>query len=206
MPTKVLRLPCVKDRTGLARSTIYAHMAADTFPSPHSTSLRCVGWLESDIEDWLRPASAGPDSDKGANNEPPRGGQRQMPAVYLRSKRRRHLLTTDCLLYDTSCPLHSVRPVTTVRITQQLLDAYRLDPSQMSGHAGCWYKQTRHQNTSKMAFFWKAKSTLWASLPMPGSAQKTRKSALCCPQTRANATREGWHEQDGPEYRCSNHR
>ena len=53
MPTKVLRLPCVKDRTGLARSTIYAHMAADSFPHPIQLGPRCVGWLESDIEDWL---------------------------------------------------------------------------------------------------------------------------------------------------------
>ena len=46
---------------------------------------------------------------------------------------------------DTSCPLHSVRPVTTVRITQQLLDAYRLDPSQLDERARRLLVQT---NTS----------------------------------------------------------
>ncbi len=53
MATTVLRLPVVKARTGLSRSTIYLRIAKGTFPPPISLGARAVGWLESDIEEWL---------------------------------------------------------------------------------------------------------------------------------------------------------
>ena len=49
----ILRLPQVKSRTGLSRSTIYLRLSQKTFPKPISLGDRAVGWLESDIEDWL---------------------------------------------------------------------------------------------------------------------------------------------------------
>lgn len=53
MAKVVLRLPLVKARTGLSRSTIYLRIAEGSFPKPVSLGARAVGWLESDIEQWL---------------------------------------------------------------------------------------------------------------------------------------------------------
>ena len=53
MAHKILRLPSVKDRTGLSRSTIYLHISKGVFPKSISLGERAVGWLESDIDEWL---------------------------------------------------------------------------------------------------------------------------------------------------------
>ena len=53
MSHKVLRLPSVKDKSGLSRSTIYLRIKKGEFPKPISLGDRAVGWLEKDIEDWL---------------------------------------------------------------------------------------------------------------------------------------------------------
>lgn len=49
----ILRLPAVKLRTGLSRSTIYLRVAQGTFPAPISLGERAVGWVESEIDAWL---------------------------------------------------------------------------------------------------------------------------------------------------------
>ncbi len=53
MTNVILRLPAVKLRTGLSRSTIYLRVAQGTFPAPISLGARAVGWLESEIHDWI---------------------------------------------------------------------------------------------------------------------------------------------------------
>ncbi|MBN8285061.1 AlpA family transcriptional regulator [Zoogloea sp.] len=53
MATSILRLPGVKARTGLSRSTIYVRIAAGTFPKPVSLGDRAVGWVEAEIQLWL---------------------------------------------------------------------------------------------------------------------------------------------------------
>ena len=53
MATKILRLPNVKARTGLSRSTIYLRISQNQFPKPIPLGGRAVGWLDSDIESWL---------------------------------------------------------------------------------------------------------------------------------------------------------
>ncbi len=53
MSHKILRLPAVKDLTGLSRSTIYFHIANKQFPPSISLGARAVGWLEEDINNWL---------------------------------------------------------------------------------------------------------------------------------------------------------
>ncbi len=53
MQTKILRLPEVKDRIGLSRSTVYLRISENRFPTPISLGGRAVGWLESEIENWL---------------------------------------------------------------------------------------------------------------------------------------------------------
>lgn len=54
MATTILRLPTVKARTGLSRSTIYLRMSQGEFPKPVSLGRRAVGWVETEIDDWLR--------------------------------------------------------------------------------------------------------------------------------------------------------
>ena len=49
----VLRRQQVQDRTGLARSSIYALIASAQFPSPIRLSANTVGWLEHEIENWI---------------------------------------------------------------------------------------------------------------------------------------------------------
>ena len=53
MADTILRLPAVKARTGLSRSTLYLRIKAGTFPEPVSLGLRAVGWVESEIDEWL---------------------------------------------------------------------------------------------------------------------------------------------------------
>lgn len=49
----ILRLPQVKQRTGLSRSTIYALVKSGQFKKPISLGARAVGWLESDVEEFI---------------------------------------------------------------------------------------------------------------------------------------------------------
>lgn len=50
----ILRLPTVKARTGLSRSTIYLRIAEGSFPKPISLGGRAVGWIEAEVNDWLK--------------------------------------------------------------------------------------------------------------------------------------------------------
>ena len=49
----MLRLPTVKERVSLGRSSIYAAIKRGTFPAPVRLSERAVAWVESDIDAWL---------------------------------------------------------------------------------------------------------------------------------------------------------
>lgn len=50
---KLIRLRDVQQMTGLARSTIYAYIAADNFPKQVKLGQRCVAWHVDDIESWI---------------------------------------------------------------------------------------------------------------------------------------------------------
>jgi prophage regulatory protein len=50
--SRLLRMPAVRQLTGLGRSTIYRLMAAHQFPSAVQLSSRAVGWRLSDLEQW----------------------------------------------------------------------------------------------------------------------------------------------------------
>ena len=54
MVNSILRLPTVKNRTGLSRSSIYLRISQGVFPEQISLGGRAVGWVESEVEDWLR--------------------------------------------------------------------------------------------------------------------------------------------------------
>jgi prophage regulatory protein len=53
MSNTILRLPAVKTRTGLSRSTIYLRASEGTFPQPVSLGARAKGWIESEVDAWL---------------------------------------------------------------------------------------------------------------------------------------------------------
>lgn len=53
-PTRMLRLPEVLARTGLSRSTIYVRLDQGRFPRPVSLGGRAVGWVEAELDEWLR--------------------------------------------------------------------------------------------------------------------------------------------------------
>jgi len=52
-PAQILRLADVRRRVGLSRSTIYARIAAGTFPGTVRIGENSVGWLDADIDDWI---------------------------------------------------------------------------------------------------------------------------------------------------------
>ena len=57
-PVRILRSPEVEARTGLSRSTIYRWRVAGRFPPPVVMGGRTVGWLESDVDTWIRERAA----------------------------------------------------------------------------------------------------------------------------------------------------
>jgi prophage regulatory protein len=50
---RILRRRKVEGRTGKSRSSIYKGIQDGTFPAPIRLGPRSVGWLESDIDDWI---------------------------------------------------------------------------------------------------------------------------------------------------------
>jgi prophage regulatory protein len=51
-PASFLRLNEVIRLTGLARSTVYRLMAANSFPAPCRLGARAVGWRNTDVAQW----------------------------------------------------------------------------------------------------------------------------------------------------------
>ena len=62
-----LRRKQVETRTGLSRSTIYQYIKDGTFPKPVPLGPRAVGWLESDVTDWI---AARVKSARGGSGQP----------------------------------------------------------------------------------------------------------------------------------------
>ena len=50
---RVLRLPDVKARTGLSRSSIYAYIKDGKFSHHIALGERSVGWYESEVDAWV---------------------------------------------------------------------------------------------------------------------------------------------------------
>jgi prophage regulatory protein len=53
MTDKILKLPDVIEATALSRSSIYAFVGKNTFPKPVPLGARSVGWLKSEIDQWI---------------------------------------------------------------------------------------------------------------------------------------------------------
>jgi prophage regulatory protein len=49
----ILRLPKVKALTGLSKSTLYELMQQKSFPSSILLGRRTVGWLKSEVDQWI---------------------------------------------------------------------------------------------------------------------------------------------------------
>lgn len=49
----ILRLALLRKKVGLGTSSIYQMMAEGRFPRPRKISTRAVGWIESEVDDWL---------------------------------------------------------------------------------------------------------------------------------------------------------
>lgn len=63
MSEKILRLPEVKERTGLSRSSIYKLMSENLFPHSVKIALRAVGWYESHIDQFVESRKSGGQAD-----------------------------------------------------------------------------------------------------------------------------------------------
>jgi len=50
---RILRLNEVIEKTGLARSTIYKYVELGAFPKPISLGGRSVGWVDSEVHEWI---------------------------------------------------------------------------------------------------------------------------------------------------------
>jgi prophage regulatory protein len=50
---RIIKVREVLIRTGLCRATIYIKMADGTFPKNIKLGERSMGWLESDIDNWI---------------------------------------------------------------------------------------------------------------------------------------------------------
>lgn len=50
MTNSMLRLPAIKSKTGLSRSTIYLRISDGVFPPPVSLGGRAVGWPANEVD------------------------------------------------------------------------------------------------------------------------------------------------------------
>jgi prophage regulatory protein len=56
----MLRLNLVRKKVGLCTSSIYQMMSEGRFPNSRKIGTRAVGWIESEVDDWLRSRSSSP--------------------------------------------------------------------------------------------------------------------------------------------------
>ena len=61
-PLRILRLRDVRERTGQPTSVIYDQMSREEFPRPVPIGPRSVGWVEHEIETWIRDRIAARDA------------------------------------------------------------------------------------------------------------------------------------------------
>jgi prophage regulatory protein len=53
-PARLLRLPQVMERVGLRRAAIYKLVSEGRFPQRVKLGGRAVGWVESEIQEWIK--------------------------------------------------------------------------------------------------------------------------------------------------------
>lgn len=52
--TRILRLPAVIEKTGKPRPSIYRMIKEGVFPKQIKLGERSVGWLESEVDEWIK--------------------------------------------------------------------------------------------------------------------------------------------------------
>ncbi len=50
---RIIRMPEVQKKIGLCKASIYNRIAEGSFPKPISLGGRSVGWIESDLDQWI---------------------------------------------------------------------------------------------------------------------------------------------------------
>lgn len=68
MSSGFLRIGVVMQRTGFSRSLLYAKVAKGEFPSQVALGARAVGWIESEVEEWIHQRIR---AARGAGSVPP---------------------------------------------------------------------------------------------------------------------------------------
>jgi prophage regulatory protein len=53
MSNEILRLPQLKTKVGLSRSSIYSAVSQGKFPRPIKLGARAIGWIASEVDTWL---------------------------------------------------------------------------------------------------------------------------------------------------------
>jgi prophage regulatory protein len=56
----ILRKPAVLAKTGLSYPTIYRRIQAGTFPQPVQLGPNSVGWIEDEVDAWIKSRRRGP--------------------------------------------------------------------------------------------------------------------------------------------------
>lgn len=73
MSTRIIRLPEVCRVVGQSRSSVLRQEAAGTFPKKRQISQHSIGWIESEVFDWVRSrvpvgaAAGAPSAERGAS-------------------------------------------------------------------------------------------------------------------------------------------
>jgi len=67
---RLIRLNEVIDSTGLSRSTLYRFISEGTFPKPVPLGDRSVGWVDSEVHDWILARIEERDQAEGATARP----------------------------------------------------------------------------------------------------------------------------------------
>lgn len=53
MKPQIIRLPAVKEKTGLGTTSIYRGVKEGWFPKPVRLIGRSVGWVAHEVDDWI---------------------------------------------------------------------------------------------------------------------------------------------------------
>lgn len=67
---RLIRLNEVIDSTGLSRSTLYRFISEGIFPKPVPLGDRSVGWVDSEVHDWILARIEERDQVEGATARP----------------------------------------------------------------------------------------------------------------------------------------
>jgi prophage regulatory protein len=86
MKKSILRLPAIKERSGLSRSSIYQLIKAGQFPAPVALGKRAVGWDSTEIDAWIEERLAEAQRSRGTVDPNSGRNSRQVsPAKGVRS-------------------------------------------------------------------------------------------------------------------------